>query len=95
MPTSSPTISNTNRAPVQAARRTFAAPVNNLEVHGVRRADDLKVWAREVGAYPIIGILAFACGFCSWRLATCAATNTDVRIVPSKRQQLIRTWGKE
>ena len=83
------------RAPVQAARRTFAAPVNNLEVHGVRRADDLKVWAREVGAYPIIGILAFACGFCTWRMCNCAATNTDVRIVPSKRQQLIRTWAKE
>lgn len=87
---SNPSALNTSRAPVQAARRTFAAPVNNLEVHGVRRADDLKVWAREVGAYPIIGILAFACGFCSWRMAYCAATNTDVRIVPSKRQALIR-----
>ena len=83
------------RAPVQAARRTFAAPVNNLEVPGVRRADDLKVWGREVGAYPVIGILVFACGFCTWRLCDCAAKNTDVRIVPSKRQQLIRTWAKE
>eukprot|EP00563_Minutocellus_polymorphus_P007998 CAMPEP_0181021080 /NCGR_PEP_ID=MMETSP1070-20121207/791_1 /TAXON_ID=265543 /ORGANISM="Minutocellus polymorphus, Strain NH13" /LENGTH=92 /DNA_ID=CAMNT_0023097933 /DNA_START=32 /DNA_END=310 /DNA_ORIENTATION=+ len=81
------------KAPVQVARRTFAAPVNNLEVHGVRRADDLRVWGREVGAYPVIGILVFACGFCSWRMAYCAKNNTDVRIAPSKRQQLIRTWA--
>ena len=59
---------------------------------GVRRAEDHKVWAREVGAYPIIGILSFAVGFCAWRCTKCATECSDVRWVPSKRQQLIRTW---
>lgn len=65
---------------------------NNLKLRGVRRAEDHKVWAREVGAYPIIGILSFAVGFCAWRCTKCATECSDVRWVPSKRQQLIRTW---
>jgi len=53
---------------------------------------DPKVWLSEVGAYPVIGILAFATAFCATIGTRTLMKNTDVRIAPSKRQQLIRTW---
>ena len=78
--------------PFRPPSRTFASRVNNLQVNGVRRAEDPKVWLREVGAYPVIAILTFACGFCATIGTRTLMKNTDVRIAPSKRQQLIRTW---
>lgn len=50
---------------------------------------DKKHWVSDAGAYPVMGIIVFACGFCSWRLAV-SSSSPDVRIMPSARQNLIR-----
>lgn len=48
-----------------------------------------KVWVSDPGAYPIMGIVVFACGFCTWKLFHAMKTQ-DVRPWPDARQNLIR-----
>jgi hypothetical protein len=54
-----------------------------------------KTFANEVGSYPVIFILSFACvgslGFCSYLLFG----HKDVRITPSKRSSIVRYWGEK
>lgn len=49
-----------------------------------------KNWLSDPGAYPVMAIVVFACGFCTYRGTKCLMTNKDVRILPSGRQELIR-----
>ena len=54
-----------------------------------------KTFAAEVGSYPVIIILSFACigsfAFCNYLLFG----HTDVRIDPSKRSSIVRYWGQK
>ena len=49
-----------------------------------------KNWLSDPGAYPVMAIVAFACGFCTYRGTKCLFTNPDVRIAPTHRQELFR-----
>jgi len=49
-------------------------------------------WLSDPGAYPVIFIIAFAGCFCSGVGFKCLSSNPDVRIVPSKRNSVLRTW---
>mmetsp|Transcript_17571 Transcript_17571/g.24773 ORF Transcript_17571/g.24773 Transcript_17571/m.24773 type:complete len:86 (+) Transcript_17571:97-354(+) len=53
-------------------------------------SDFKKHWLCDVGAYPVIGIIGFAIGFCTYTGCKNLAANKDVRIAPSKRQSVIR-----
>ena len=50
------------------------------------------IWLSDPGAYPVIGVLTFAVGMCGSYMAYCMLTGPDVRVMPGKRQALIRTW---
>eukprot|EP00578_Thalassiosira_sp_NH16_P022574 CAMPEP_0181095402 /NCGR_PEP_ID=MMETSP1071-20121207/10498_1 /TAXON_ID=35127 /ORGANISM="Thalassiosira sp., Strain NH16" /LENGTH=80 /DNA_ID=CAMNT_0023177777 /DNA_START=441 /DNA_END=683 /DNA_ORIENTATION=- len=50
------------------------------------------IWLSDIGAYPIIGVLTFACGFAGSFIAWTAMCSPDVRITTGRRQQLLRTW---
>eukprot|EP00956_Cyclotella_meneghiniana_P017087 scaffold27548_cov45-Cyclotella_meneghiniana.AAC.1 len=50
------------------------------------------IWLSDPGAYPVIVVLTFACGFAGSFISYCAFCNPDVRITPGRRQQLIRNW---
>lgn len=54
---------------------------------------DFKVWTSDAGAYPVMGVLAFAC-LVSASYGTYNLLNSpDIRIQPSKRESVVRTWG--
>jgi len=55
---------------------------------------DVKVWTSDAGAYPVMFVLAFACAFCGWYGSRNLLTHPDIRISPSKRVSVVRTWGK-
>ncbi|GFH48208.1 predicted protein [Chaetoceros tenuissimus] len=72
-------ITSRKRVPVKmnALTRTarFALPrSNNLTqvrtkaTHQFKADFDKKHWVSDPGAYPVMGIVAFACTFCTWRL---------------------------
>mmetsp|Transcript_7945 Transcript_7945/g.9222 ORF Transcript_7945/g.9222 Transcript_7945/m.9222 type:complete len:94 (-) Transcript_7945:268-549(-) len=46
-------------------------------------------WISDPGAYPVMGICAFAVGFCTLKLGH-AMGSQDVRPMPGARQELIR-----
>ena len=52
----------------------------------------LSVWLSDPGAYPVIGVLTFACGMAGAFITYCCAKNPDVRISFGRRQQLVRDW---
>mmetsp|Transcript_22461 Transcript_22461/g.26028 ORF Transcript_22461/g.26028 Transcript_22461/m.26028 type:complete len:87 (-) Transcript_22461:163-423(-) len=52
-------------------------------------SDFKKNWLMDPGTYPIIVIISFACGFCTFRCFH-SLTSQDVRITPDARQNLIR-----
>ena len=56
--------------------------------------DQLKnnIWLSDVGAYPVLVVLAFATGLSGGYITYTCMKNPDVRITTGKRQQLIRTW---
>ena len=54
---------------------------------------NVKVWTSEVGAYPVIFVLLFACSFSAWYGTRNLMHSPDIRISPSKRSSVVRTWG--
>ena len=50
------------------------------------------IWLSDVGAYPVLVVVTFACGLCGSFMAYCAAKNPDVRISFGRRQQIVRDW---
>mmetsp|Transcript_22771 Transcript_22771/g.32594 ORF Transcript_22771/g.32594 Transcript_22771/m.32594 type:complete len:97 (+) Transcript_22771:57-347(+) len=54
----------------------------------------MKTWTSEPGAYPIMVILGLAVVGCTAYGTYRLSSNVDVRITPSKRAAIVRTWGK-
>ena len=52
--------------------------------------DFKKNYLMDAGAYPVAGILAFACVFCAVFMGRTLVVSHDVRMSPSKRQAIIR-----
>lgn len=50
------------------------------------------IWLSDVGAYPVIVVLTFALGLSASFISYCCLCQPDVRFMPGRRQQLIRTW---
>lgn len=69
------------------ARTMTQVRKNHTNVHF--KDFDGKHWVSDPGAYPVMGIVVFAVSFCTWKIGH-AATSHDVRVMPEKRQNLIR-----
>jgi ABC-type transporter Mla maintaining outer membrane lipid asymmetry permease subunit MlaE len=50
------------------------------------------VWLSDPGAYPIIAVLSFTVGFAGYFMIYNVFRNPDVRILASRRKELIHTW---
>jgi len=50
-------------------------------------------WLSDAGAYPVLFIISFAGVFCASVGVRCLTSNPDVRIAPSRRTSVLRTWG--
>ncbi|KAL7541811.1 hypothetical protein ACHAXR_011242 [Thalassiosira sp. AJA248-18] len=50
------------------------------------------IWLSDPGAYPVLGVVTFACTMSAAFITYCCVRNPDVRIMTGRRQQLIRTW---
>lgn len=91
-----PRASRTSAAAVAApTRRTMAAESRkDLHTGWPTTMAELKnnIWLSDPGAYPVLGVLGFALSFCTAFMAWGLARNQDVRIMPSKRQGIVRTW---
>lgn len=83
------------RTTAAPARRTMAKESRAHLYTGMpTNMSELKnsIWLSDPGAYPVIFVLTFACGFAGSFIAYCLIDNPDVRITPGRRQQLIRNW---
>lgn len=49
-------------------------------------------WLSDAGAYPVMGVIVFACVFCAGCCTRCLLANPDVRIDKKKRMSHLRTW---
>ncbi|KAG5180777.1 hypothetical protein JKP88DRAFT_222758 [Tribonema minus] len=68
--------------------RTFAG---SAEERASKERSVQQVWLGDKGAWPVIGIIGFALGLCTyWGLAT-LATNPDVRISKEGRKATLRS----
>eukprot|EP00978_Attheya_sp_CCMP212_P001937 scaffold4033_cov57-Attheya_sp.AAC.3 len=54
-----------------------------------------KMWLSDMTTYPIVVVLGFAIALCTGVGVTGLMCNPDVRVDPSKRNTIIRTWGIE
>jgi len=54
-----------------------------------------KMWLSDMTTYPIVVVLGFAVALCAGVGVTGLMCNPDVRVDPSKRNTIIRTWGIE
>ena len=77
--------------------KSFATPQIRKESHLATKlpnacdtANFTKNWLSEPGAWPVMGVVVFACAVCAGRLGHALATVPDVRITPTARQTLIR-----
>ncbi|KAI2496145.1 hypothetical protein MHU86_18376 [Fragilaria crotonensis] len=66
-----------------------------MPVRGSYKDVCLKTWSGEVGAYPIISILAFACVGCTFFGNYLLFGHADVRMDPAKRNSPVRFWGSK
>jgi len=71
-------------------RRTFAGHAAKAEPGSFNEFK--QNWLMDVGAYPVMGVICFAVGFCGFVCTRCLLTNPDVRIDKSKRTSTLRTW---
>jgi hypothetical protein len=53
------------------------------------------MWLSDMTTYPIVVVLGFAVALCAGVGVTGLMCNPDVRVDPSKRNTIIRTWGIE
>eukprot|EP00550_Attheya_septentrionalis_P004934 CAMPEP_0198298770 /NCGR_PEP_ID=MMETSP1449-20131203/42064_1 /TAXON_ID=420275 /ORGANISM="Attheya septentrionalis, Strain CCMP2084" /LENGTH=77 /DNA_ID=CAMNT_0044000127 /DNA_START=67 /DNA_END=300 /DNA_ORIENTATION=- len=77
---------------MQRATRTFSASAMKEEKS---KSISKSVWLADPGAYPVMFVVVFACSLCATVGVRTLMTNTDVRVDRSKRQSVIRTWGRE
>jgi len=59
-------------------------------LHRVGEGSFKKNWLSDAGCYPIVVIMGFALTFCGSVSLTCLTSNPDVRIMPSKRNSVLR-----
>lgn len=52
----------------------------------------VKHWLSDSGTYPVIAIVGFACGFCTYKMVKTMFFCPDVRYLPSDRQAIIRKF---
>jgi len=78
-------------AVANSQRRAFGAAAGAFKHPKDRTFKEL--WLSDKGAYPVIGIMAFASGFATWFGCRMVAAHPDVRVTPSKRTSVMRTWG--
>mmetsp|Transcript_7840 Transcript_7840/g.11579 ORF Transcript_7840/g.11579 Transcript_7840/m.11579 type:complete len:83 (-) Transcript_7840:167-415(-) len=69
------------------ARRTFATAGSH------QKKTMNEIWLGDRGAYPVIGIMGFATVFCFGVGMRCLTSHPDVRIMPSSRNSVLRTWS--
>mmetsp|Transcript_44969 Transcript_44969/g.66757 ORF Transcript_44969/g.66757 Transcript_44969/m.66757 type:complete len:99 (-) Transcript_44969:128-424(-) len=79
------------RSPAVQQQRTKAATAFEKSL-GSYKDFDYAVWSSEAGAYPLILILGVAIVGCAGYYSYNVAYNPDIRVTPSKRHALIRTW---
>jgi hypothetical protein len=49
-----------------------------------------EAWCSDTGAYPVMGVIVFAVGFCSWYMTYVVSTHPDARLLKSKRKAVFR-----
>ncbi len=59
-------------------------------VNGFQYRTAKQVWLGDVGAYPVIGVIVFAVGFCTWYGTSVMLTHPDARIGKTNRTALFR-----
>ena len=52
-----------------------------------------KNWLSDPGAYPVLVVLGVACTGCTVYGFYNLLNSPDVRITPTKRESVVRTWG--
>ena len=59
-----------------------------------KNMDQLKrsIWLSDPGAYPVMVVVTFACTMCCGFMAYHLKQSPDVRIMPGRRQAVLRTW---
>ena len=83
-------MSNIHRAPI-AQRRFFGAPSHADRLsHGFREKTFMEAWASDAGAYPVMGVIAFAVVFSTGYGTYYLATAPDARISKSGRKNFFR-----
>ena len=73
-----------------AAMRRFASTVHPAKRSG--EGSFKENWLSDAGAYPIVVVISFAMVLCGGVGSRCLMANPDVRVLPSKRNSVIRTW---
>eukprot|EP00541_Cyclophora_tenuis_P019517 CAMPEP_0116565308 /NCGR_PEP_ID=MMETSP0397-20121206/13825_1 /TAXON_ID=216820 /ORGANISM="Cyclophora tenuis, Strain ECT3854" /LENGTH=89 /DNA_ID=CAMNT_0004092065 /DNA_START=1 /DNA_END=270 /DNA_ORIENTATION=- len=69
--------------------RRMASSSSSFSMESLRN----NIWLSDPGAYPIMAILALACTGCTAYGSYNLFCSPDVRISPSKRESIVRTWG--